>query len=125
MATIDNFIDEINDVITEYSDSIKKELEKTLDDTADKVLDYVRNNAPRSGRSKPLAEEFIRLDKGTGHNKTVIIYAKEKGKLVHLLEFGFQHRNGKYIAARPFMRPAFDTFTPEMLDEIRSIIRGK
>lgn len=125
MATLDNFIDEISDVINEYSESIKKELENKLDETADRILDYIKTNVPRSGRKNPMADEFIKVDKGSGYTKTIVIYAKEKGRLIHLIEFGFQHRNGKYVAARPFMRPAFDTFTPKMLDDIRGIIRGQ
>lgn len=125
MATLDNFIDEISDAIVEYSDSIKKELENKLNETAERILDYIRTNVPRSGRKNPMAEEFVKVDEGSGYTKTIVIYAKEKGRLVHLIEFGFQHRNGKYVAARPFMRPAFDTFTPKMLDDIKGIIRGQ
>jgi len=45
--------------------------------------------------------------------------------LVHLIEFGFMHRSGKYVNPRPFLRPAYDTFTPKMLEDIKVIIRGK
>ncbi len=125
MATLNDFVDEINNEISEYAHSVKKELEQELNNTADKILEYIITNAPRSGRKKAMADEFIKTDIGQGYNKTIVIHAKEKGRLVHLIEFGFQHRNGKYIAARPFMRPAFDYFTPKMLDDIRRIISGK
>ncbi len=125
MATLNDFVDEINNGISEYAHSVKKELEQELNNTADKILEYIITNAPRSGRKKAMADEFIKTDIGQGYNKTIVIHAKEKGRLVHLIEFGFQHRNGKYIAARPFMRPAFDYFTPKMLDDIRRIISGK
>lgn len=125
MATLNDFVDEINNEISEYAHSVKKELEQELNNTADKILEYIITNAPRSGRKKATADEFIKTDIGQGYNKTIVIHAKEKGRLVHLIEFGFQHRNGKYIAARPFMRPAFDYFTPKMLDDIRRIISGK
>ena len=125
MATLNNFVDEIYDEIDKYSDTIKKELEIKLDETADKILDYVRTNAPRSGKKGALADEFVKQEVGSGYNKSIVIYASNRGRIVHLIEFGFQHRNGKYIAARPFMRPAYDTFTPKMIDDIRSIIRGQ
>ena len=123
MATLDNFVDEILDNINEFSDAIKRSLEERLDDTADKILSHIKSNAPRSGGKDAMADSFIKEDKGSGINKTVIIYAKEKGRLIHLIEFGFTHKGGKYVPARPFMRPAYDTFTPKMLDEIREIIK--
>ena len=46
---------------------------------------------------------------GSGITKTITIYAKTKGSITHLVEFGFNHKSGKYVAARPlFLRPAFD-----------------
>ncbi len=124
MATLNDFVDEINHEISEYAESVKKELEQKLDETATLILEYVISNTPRSGRKGAMADEFVKTDIGKGHTKTIVIHAKEKGRLVHLIEFGFQHKSGKYVAARPFMRPAFDYFTPKMLDDIRRIIRG-
>lgn len=124
MATLNNFLDEVNDAIKEYTDDVKKELERNLDETGAKILEYVIANTPRSGRKGAMADEFTKTEIGEGINKTIVIYAKEKGRLVHLIEFGFQHKGGKYVAARPFMRPAFEYFTPKMLDDIRGIIRG-
>ena len=39
-----------------------------------------------------------------------------------LVELGFKHISGKHVEARPFMRPAYETFTPEMLEDIKKII---
>lgn len=125
MATLDDFLDEVSDLVTKYTKDVLKELETRLDETADKILEYVITNTPRSGNKKAMADEFVKTEVGEGHEKTIVIHAKEKGRLIHLIEFGFQHKGGKYIAARPFMRPAFDTFTPKMLEDIRRIISGK
>ncbi|MFH5880886.1 HK97 gp10 family phage protein [Liberiplasma polymorphum] len=122
MATLDKLSNEIMDIINEYSNEVKKELESLLDKTATKVLDYVIKNAPRSGRRNAMADTFTTATLGEGINKTVVIYSKTKGRMIHFIEFGFKHRNGKFIPARAFMRPAFDRFTPEMLDEIKKII---
>jgi|SRR5690625_1826343 len=125
MTTFDNLTDKIMEEVSKYSDSIKKELEQKLDETAEQILNYIKENAPRSGKKKALADDFIKEDNGSGFNKTVIIYGKEKGMLVHLVEFGFMHRAGKYVTPRPFLRPAFDAFTPKMLEDIKDIINGK
>ena len=125
MTTLDDFLDEVSDLVTKYTKDVLSELESRLDETADKILEYVIANTPRSGNKGAMADEFVKTEVGEGHEKTIIIHAKEKGRLIHLIELGFQHKGGKYIAARPFMRPAFDTFTPKMLEDIRRIINGK
>jgi HK97 gp10 family phage protein len=125
MATLDNLAELIMDEVNSYTDEVIKELETKLDETADKILEYIKSNAPRSGQKDGLADDFVKADVGSGVNKTIVIYGKEKGMLVHLIEFGFMHRSGKYVNPRPFLRPAYDAFTPKMLEDIKVIIRGK
>ncbi len=125
MITLDNLTEKIMDEVNDYTDKIKKQLEKKLDETADKIIEYIRNNAPRSGQRKALADSFIKTERGSGYNKTIVIHSKEKGMIVHLLEFGFMHSGGKYVSPRPFLRPAFEEFTPQMLEDIKRIINGK
>lgn len=125
MATLDNLAELIMDEVSSYTDEVIKELETKLDETADKILEYIKSNAPRSGQKDGLADDFVKADIGSGVNKTIVIYGKEKGMLVHLIEFGFMHRSGKYVNPRPFLRPAYDAFTPKMLEDIKVIIRGK
>ena len=125
MATMDNFIDIINKEIDTYAKDTLKGIEARLDETADKILEYLTSNTPRSGRTGALADDFVKEVKGSGITKTITIYAKTKGSITHLVEFGFNHKSGKYVAARPFLRPAFDALTPKMLEDIRNIISGK
>jgi hypothetical protein len=105
-----------------YAEEVITKLEKRLDETAEEIVSYIKSHAPRSGGSKPFADSFIAEAKGSGINKTIYIFSNEKGKLTHLLEFGFMHRSGKYVGPRPFMRPAYDLLTPKMLEDIKSII---
>ena len=41
MATLNNFIDEINNEISEYTELVKRELEQKLDEKATLILKYV------------------------------------------------------------------------------------
>ena len=124
-ATLDNLGVKITELINEYANGIKDEALIKLDETADKILNYIFSNCPRSGLgSNHLADSFIKTEVGSGLKKTIYISSKTKGRLVHLIELGFKHRSGKHVSAQPFMRPAYDTFTPEMLEEIKKIIEG-
>lgn len=115
----------LSDLIKEYTDDVKNGLEKTLDETAKEILEYVKKNCPRSNSgSKHLADSFIITEIGGGATKTIYISSSTKGRLVHLVELGFKHKSGKFVEARPFMRPAYETFTPDMLEDIKTIIRN-
>lgn len=112
----------IEEMVDEYAEDIIKKLEKRLDQTAEEIVKYIAMHAPRSGGSKAFADSFVASPQGDGIHKTISIYSNTKGKLTHLLEFGFTHRSGKYVGPRPFMRPAYDLLTPKMLEDIKSII---
>ena len=122
LITLDELGIAISEMVEEYAEEIIGELERRLDETALEIVKYISTHAPRSGGSKALADSFVAEPQGSGINKTIVIFSNEKGKLTHLLEFGFTHRSGKYVGPRPFMRPAFDLLTPKMLEDIKSII---
>lgn len=123
--TLDNLGLNLTKLIENYTGDVKNEVEITLDVTADKIITYINQNCPKGeSGGNHLADSFIKTEVGSGVNKTIYISSKTKGRLVHLIELGFKHRNGKHVAARPFMRPAYDEFTPAMLEDIRKIIRG-
>ena len=122
LVTLDDLGAAISNMVDDYAQEVIVKLEKKLDETAEEILKYIITHAPRSGGSKPFADSFIVEPQGSGINKTIAIFSNEKGKLTHLLEFGFTHRSGKYVGPRPFMRPAYDLLTPKMLEDIKRII---
>lgn len=124
MPSLDMLGVRISDLIKEFSDDVKDGLEDRLDQTAKEILEYIKKNCPRSDSgSNHLADSFILTTVGSGANKTIYISSGTKGRLVHLVELGFKHKSGKHVEARPFMRPAYETFTPQMLEDIKKIIQ--
>ena len=123
MPSLDELGVRISDLIKDYADDVKEGLEDRLDETAKQILDYIKSNCPRSDSgTNHLADSFILTTVGSGVNKTIYISSGTKGRLVHLVELGFKHISGKHVEARPFMRPAYETFTPKMLEDIKKII---
>ena len=114
----------ISKEVESYSNEVIKEALERMDKTADEILDYIKSNAPRGKHTEHLADSFIKKTYGEGRNKTIVIYSESKGSIVHLIELGFKHRSGKLVAARPFLRPAYDELTPKMIDDIKRIIKG-
>jgi hypothetical protein len=122
LITLDDLGKAIEDEIEIYVEGIIPKLEKRLSDTAEDILNYMKRNAPRSGYTNAFADSFVATSNGSGLNTSISIYSEGKGGLTHLLEFGYTHRSGKYVGPRPFMRPAYDMFTPKMLEDIKEII---
>lgn len=112
----------IEKAVQTYTQGVEVAIGAQLDKTADAIIDYIRTNAPRSGKGHALADSFVKQEFGEGANKMIVIYSKTHSGLVHLVEFGFKHRSGKFVAARPFLRPSYEHLTPQMLVEIRDII---
>ena len=124
-VSLDELGVKLTEIISEYAKDVQDDILKRFDETADEILDYIFKNCPRGDSgSNHLADSFVKTEVGSGIYKTIYISSKTKGRLVHLIELGFKHRNGKHVQAHPFMRPAYDTFTPEMLEDIKSIIKG-
>ncbi|MCK9308654.1 MAG: HK97 gp10 family phage protein [Candidatus Cloacimonetes bacterium] len=123
---LDKLPDKLSEIIEGYSDDVQEEAMAKLEKAADDVLAYVSEHCPRSGYgTNHLADSFVKTEVGSGLEKTIYISSKTKGRLVHLIELGFRHRSGKHVAAQPFMRPAYDAFAPEMIEDIKRIIRGE
>ena len=121
--SIDALTPKIETAVKSYSKDVELAIAERLEITADQILDYIKEHAPKTPYSKEhLADSFIKESHGEGTNKIIVIYSKTKGSIVHLIELGFKHRSGKIVAARPFLRPAYDEFTPKMLEDIKKII---
>lgn len=121
--SIDNLGTKLSDIISSYAKEVQEKAESTLDETADKILSYVKSNCPRGKSNEHLADTFVKTEVGSGATKTIYISSQSKGRLVHLIELGFKHRSGKHVPARPFLRPAVEEFTPEMMEDIKRIIK--
>ena len=121
MASLDDFALKISELI-EKSLNFDDELDEILDKTASDI--DIKETAPIGNSNEHLKDSFTILKEGTKVNKSVTIYSKSKGRLVHLIEFGFVHRSGKFVSARPFLRPSYEKEAPKMEEKIREAIKN-
>ena len=94
MDSLDDFTLKISGLI-EKSLDFDKELDEVLDKTASDIISDIKETAPIGNSNEHLKDSFTAIKEGTKVNKSVTIYSKSKGRLVHLIEFGFVHRNAK------------------------------
>ena len=127
MASLDDFTLKISELI-ERSLDFDKELDEVLDKTAEDIISDIKETAPIGNSNEHLKDSFTALKEGTKVNKSVTIYSKSKGRLVHLIEFGFVHRSvhrsGRFVSARPFLRPSYEKEAPKMEEKIREAIKN-
>ena len=88
------------------------------------IISDIKETAPIGNSNEHLKDSFTILKEGTKVNKSVTIYSKSKGRLVHLIEFGFVHRNGRFVSARPFLRPSYEKEAPKMEEKIKEAIKN-
>ncbi|NLB11135.1 hypothetical protein GX831_01605 [bacterium] len=112
----------IAEIINDYCKNSVVLLEKRIDECADEILSYIKQNAPKGESSRHLADSFIKTVIGEGNDTVIYISSSSKGRIVHLIELGYRHTSGKHVAARPFLRPAYDIFSPKMLEDLKRII---
>lgn len=85
--------------------------------------------APMSGNMVAWAKYM------TFYGRTLSLKDKRTGKWTaanigrirhgHLVEFGFKHKSGKQVPARPFLRKAFDQRSAQLVESFRSILGVK
>lgn len=113
----------ISELVAGYSEKVRNEINQRIDRCATEILDYLKTNIPKSSNAgQHLADSFIKTEVGDGEKRIIYISSKNKYRIVHLVELGFRHVSGKHISARPFLRPAFDTLSPKMMEDIKRII---
>lgn len=122
---IDDLPEKLIEEINKFSDDIKRKIEREVITSSDNIIKDIKSTAPRSDRSKPFADSFVKSEQGEGVNKSITIHSKTKWRIIHFIEFGFVHRTGKFIAPRPFLRPIVDKELPKLLEGVKAIIRGE
>lgn len=122
MASLDDMALEISRLI-EKSLDFDKEMDEALENTAKDIISDIKETAPIGESNEHLKDSFVYLKEGSKENKSVTIYSSSKGRLVHLIEFGFVHRSGRFARARPFLRPSYEKEAPKMESKIKETIK--
>ena len=76
--------------------------------------------------SKPsslkIYDDYYRRNKSRGYTE---VNNHNRIRHAHLVEFGFKHKSGKHVPARPFLRTAFDDHVQDFLRFFRGTLKRK
>ena len=105
MTSIDNMAAEIMKGLTEYADLANESMKKAVKKTATSVKKEISSNAPKD--TGAYAKSWaVKKTKENSHSLEMIVHAKNRYQLAHLLEKGHAKRGGGRVSGRPHIAPA-------------------
>lgn len=122
---LDGLPSSLSSIVNTKSNEIKSKVLKELERAKDDCLSSIQVKAPRSTRNTNihLADSFVAKKVSDGVNTRYIIYSKDKGPLVHLVEFGFTHyKTHKFVRGRQFMIPSLNEASKKLVSKVRKIL---
>ena len=128
-VSLEIFSDKLLEAVSKSTNEIQERVVKELEKARDESIQTIKETAPRSKRNVKFhfADSFTWKRQKTGEGKTdvrYIVYSKEKYYLSHLLECGYNHyRSGKYIKARPSIKPAEDKVVKQLIENVDKILK--
>ncbi len=125
----------LEEIIAKELDTYEKELEGNTDNAMEKVSnEFIQDLIPniplghtpnkytsQYGHLRELVQKSVRLRSG---NKVRIIHFGPKYRIVHLLEYGWTQRDGKFMRREPFIRPTFNSNEEKYVRIIANSLRG-
>lgn len=110
---------EIRKIYESYSEELKEGIQKIVIEYTEKIISEIKRTAPRSDRSGVihLADSFDYEIRKDVDNFMTTIYSPDRGFIAHFVEYGSVKN-----VPKPFMRPAFDKYVPQMENEIKNFI---
>lgn len=117
MARSNSVSQQIDDILTTYTDEVHKTLKSELKEQADETKNNLRRNSPkrvRGTKKGAYAKSWDKKPLGDGF----VVYNRNHYRLTHLLENGHVVRNGKGTYGRA---PAIKHIEPELEEAERSL----
>lgn len=112
MKALENYSDDISEVVEEVSNDVGKEAVSELKDTSPKKHGSYANGWK------------LKKDKSGKNRYSIKIYNKTDYQLTHLLEFGHATRNGRRTKAIPHIRPVEEKYSTEYEKKLKQKIGG-
>lgn len=132
MAKTEIKVTELTATIKEYLENYDEDIEDVVIETTDQITKQAKeeliNTSPRGkgNRSAPYYKGWtIKLGTRGKSKYNKVIWNKTNYQLTHLLEFGHAKSNGAgRVAAQPHIRPVEEKYTSEYLKQLEKKIGG-
>lgn len=120
---VDALSKEIMKALENYSDDISEVVEETSNEIGKEATEEIKRTSPKKRGSYAKGWK-LKKDKLAKNRYSVKIYNKTDYQLTHLLEFGHATRNGKRTKALPHIRPVEEKYSKKYEQEVKRKIGG-
>ncbi|MBM7624780.1 HK97 gp10 family phage protein [Sporohalobacter salinus] len=123
-VSVDDLADAIVGEVKKYTKDVSEAIENEVNETSKKVRKKIKDNSPEDSGEYKMG--WRRKKSTAGGKIEITVHNTVKPTLVHLLEFGHEQvGEGKdRVSAIKHLRPAYDTFVPDMQKRIEKIIKN-
>ena len=118
---VDDLSKEIMKALENYSDDISEVVEEVSNDVGKEAVGELKTTSPKK-RGSYAKGWRLKKDKLGRNRYSVKIHNKTDYQLTHLLEFGHVTRNGGRTKAIPHIRPAEEKYSKEYEKKLRQKI---
>ena len=100
-------------IVKSYAAEERKDAGEAVKKTARKTVQRLKKTSPKKkgGYSKGWRSK---VEEGIGAGSTAVIYNAKKPGLTHLLEKGYEKRDGGFVRGIPHIEPAFRQAAEEL-----------
>lgn len=120
--------EELKSVINESANELKEKLILKLEESSNQLVNEIQRVAPVAQYRNDLIhlkDSFTTTKIVKRGNVSFKVWSPKKYGIVHLLEFGhFNWISGGFVQPQPFLIPSFNKISEQMVEEIKTIIKG-
>lgn len=120
---VDDLSKQIMKALENYSDDISEVVEEVSNDVGKEAVGELKTTSPKK-RGSYAKGWRLKKDKLGRNRYSVKIHNKTDYQLTHLLEFGHVTRNGGRTKAIPHIRPVEEKYSKEYEKELKQKIGG-
>ena len=118
---ISSLSSEIQKILTEYGEDVQRVADEEVVEISKEAVKKLKQTSPkRDKNSSGYSKGWKMKKKDTRFGVETTVYNSTHGWLVHILENGYEHREGGHVDGKPHVKPVQDWIDKELIQRIKA-----